>query len=132
MKDKIIAMLSKDVLAVVWIAFIASIIAMTLWFQSYIKDIIIISVLFLVFTLLEPYILHSDAHIVRMITGSKSAPRWKKFPLFFLAIVGLYFLYSFLQSVLAVALPTGGINLVFVAIWLILLFVIYNYRIISK
>ncbi|MEK6923432.1 MAG: hypothetical protein AABW84_01955 [Nanoarchaeota archaeon] len=130
MKDKIIAALKKDVLAVIWITFIASIVIMTVWFQSSLKDLIIVSVLFILFYYFEQIIVNPKGIIAFL--GVKSAPRWKTFPIFFVGIIAIYFGFVFLQEILTKTLPTGGINIVFVAIWLILLFIMYDYKILLQ
>ena len=127
---KIITALKKDVLALIWIAFIVSIVVMTVWFQSSLKDIIIISVLFILFYYFEPIILNPKGIIT--LLGVRFAPRWKTFPIFFIGIILIYFGYVFLQEILTRTLPTGGINIVFVAIWLMLLFVMYDYKILMQ
>jgi hypothetical protein len=133
MANRLTEKLKRDTLGLIWIVFIASLVVMTLWFKPYIKDLIIISILFLVFCLLEPFLLHSGSkEFANILPGGRAAPRWKKFPIFFGSIILLYFVYALLEEAMGRALPTGGINLVFVAIWIILLFIIYNYQIIRK
>src|SRR3989344_1444821 len=93
---KIITALKKDVLALIWIAFIVSIVVMTVWFQSSLKDIIIISVLFILFYYFEPIILNPKGIIT--LLGVRFAPRWKTFPIFFIGIILIYFGYVFFQG----------------------------------
>ena len=127
---KLIVALTKDVLALIWIAFIIAIVAMTFWFQAYLKDLIIISVLFILFFYFEQIITNPKG--ILSFLGVKSAPRWKTFPIFFIGVIAVYLGYVFLQEILTRTLPTGGINIVFVAIWLILLFIMYDYKILMQ
>jgi hypothetical protein len=63
--------------------------------------------------------------ITKIISRGKEVPPWKRFPLFFLAILILFALERSLEVVLDETIPTESINIILVIFWLLSLFLIY-------
>ena len=125
--------LKKDVYAIMWIALIIALIAMTFFAKAYIRDMLVISILFLIFWFLEPFLFGATGKTVTaFLSRGRKVPRWKRFPLFFLVIVMLYVLYSGIQAVMTYAFPAGSVNVVIVALWLGFLFLIWNYKVVGE
>jgi hypothetical protein len=93
---------------------------------------IIVSILFFAFLLIEPMVrLAHGSKITKIISRGKEVPPWKRFPLFFLAILILFALERSLEVVLDETIPTESINIILVIFWLLSLFLIY-YMVFSK
>ncbi|MCX6774530.1 MAG: hypothetical protein NTY99_00360 [DPANN group archaeon] len=121
--------LKKDVYAIIWIVMIASFIIMTLFFKSYLKDMIVISILTIIFWYLEPLLFGATGKTVTtFLSGGKHVPRWKRFPLFFLIIIFMDILWNGIQFSIERIFPTQSINLVFVALWVGFLFLLWVYK----
>lgn len=116
----------KDVFALIWIIFIAAIIILTYFGKYYVKDMIVVSILFLAFIMLEPLVhMAHGSSVTRLISGGKYVPAWKRFPIFFIAIIIIFAIKEFLEVSLDHAFPAGAVNIVFVAFWLAFLFLLY-------
>ena len=112
-----------------WIIFAISIIAMTLYFKAYIKEMINISILFLIFWVVEPLILGVSGTTVTTLLGrGKTVSNWKRFPLFFIAVIMVYVLYSSVEELLGMAYLEEHVNFVFVMTWLGMLFLLWIYK----
>jgi len=121
--------LKKDVYALIWIALIAAFVIMTLFFKSYIKEMVAISILTIVFWYLEPLLFGATGKTVTaFLSGGKKVPRWKRFPLFFLIIILIDVLWNAIYYGVELAFPTQSINLVFVALWVGFLFLLWVYK----
>ena len=123
---RIVRKLRKDSFAVMWLILIISLALMTYFLKSYVKDMIVISILFLIFKYLEPliYSVHKRS-ATTILSGGHSVPTWKRFPIFFLEILLAYIIYGTLQTALDTAFPSGSINIVFVALWVGFLFLLW-------
>jgi len=119
-------LLKKDTYTVIWIILIAAIILLTYYGKAYVKDMIVTSIMFLAIVLLEPMV--QQAHstkFTRLLSGGKNVPVWKRFPIFFVAIIIVFAIKHFLEDGLDHAFPAGAVNIVFVAFWLAFLFLIF-------
>jgi len=124
--DQLFDLIKKDTFAFIWLIFIASIILLTFYGKEYVKSMIVVSIMFLAFIMLEPLVhMAHGSKVVRMISGGKHVPTWKRFPVFFVAILIVFAIKEFLEEGLDRAFPAGSINIVFVAFWLAFLFLIY-------
>ena len=131
-KNGVADLIQKDIFAIIWIAFIVIIILLTFYGKEYIKDMIIVSIIFLAIFLLEPIVKMSHSNkLVQFISRGKPVAPWKRFPVFFLAILVVFSLKHFLEIGLDEALPIESINIILVLFWLLSLFFIY-YLIFSK
>jgi len=121
--------LKKDVYAIIWIALIAALILMSVFGKVYIRDMMVISILFVIFWYLEPWLygMHGKS-VTTLLSRGQRVPTWKRFPIFFLEILLLYAIYSGLQSALESAFPAGSVNIVIVAMWVGFLFLLWVYR----
>ncbi len=121
--------LRKDTLAIIWVVFIVTLTIMTLYFKSYVKDMIVISLVFLIAWYLDDYIYcgHGKS-ITTFLCRGRRVPSWKRFPIFFLEIVVLYGGYVFLENVLDYAFPAQAINFVLVILWIGFLFLLWIYK----
>jgi hypothetical protein len=121
--------LKKDMYAIIWIAMIAALVGMTFFAKLYVRDMMVISILFVLFWYLEPFLygMHGKS-ITALLSRGHSVPRWKRFPIFFLEIILLYAIYSGLQSALESAFPAGSVNIVIVGLWLGFLFLLWVYK----
>ncbi len=125
--DKGLNLLQKDIFAIIWVIFIAIIILLTYYGKEYIKDLIIVSIIFLAFFLLEPIVRMSrGSKIAHMLSGGKYVPPWKRFPIFFVAVVIIFSIKHILEIGLDENLPTESINIILVIFWLISIFLIYH------
>ena len=124
--NKEVNKLKKDIYALIWIAFIAILVIMTFFFKIYIREMIAISILTIVFWYLEPLLFGATGKTVTAyLSGGKKVPRWKRFPLFFLVIIFIDFLWNGIYYAVEEAFPTQSINLVFVALWVGFLFLLW-------
>ena len=120
---------SRDVFTFIWLAFIAIIILMTFYFKPYVKGMIVISILFVIFWFLEPFLLGTPgSKVSSYLSNGRKVPGWKRFPLFFLVIVLLYIIYTGIQYALQLAFPEESVNIVFVALWVGFLFLLWHYK----
>ena len=127
--EKHVARLKKDVFAIMWIIFIATLIIMTLYFKQYVKDMIVISLVFLIAWYMDDYVYcNHRTSITTFLSRGQRVPSWKRFPLFFLEIVVLYGVYIFLENALNYAFPAQAINFVLVLLWVGFLFLIWIYK----
>ncbi len=116
----------KEPFTFIWLIFIAAIIALTYFGKHYVKDMIVVSMMFLAFIMLEPLVhMAHGKSVVKMISGGKYIPVWKRFPLFFVAILIIFAFKHSLEYALDKTFPTASINLVFVFFWLAFLFLIF-------
>jgi uncharacterized membrane protein len=121
--------LKKDVYVIIWIVFIAVLVIMTVFFKSYIRDMIAISILTLIFWFLEPLLFGATGKTVTaFLSRGKKVPRWKRFPLFFLVIIFIDALWNGIYYAVERAFPAASINLVFVALWVGFLFLLWVYK----
>ncbi len=121
--------LKRDTFAVVWIALIVALLLMTVFFKTYIKDMIVISILFLLFWYIEPLVLGVTGRTVTtFLSRGRRVPAWKRFPLFFLAIMVVYFAYVAIQATLDRAFPATSVNIVLVFLWVGFLFLLWVYK----
>jgi len=126
MTNKVASLMQRDIFAIIWIVFIVAIILLTFYGKEYIKDMIIISIIFLAIFLLEPLVKMSHSNkIVQFISRGKPVDPWKRFPIFFLAILVVFTLKHFLELGLDASLPLESINIILVLFWLLSLFFIY-------
>jgi len=124
--NQIKSLFKKDTFAFIWLIFIAAIILLTFFGQHYIKDMIVVSLIFLAFIMLEPLVhMAHGSKITRMISGGRHVPAWKRFPIFFIAIIIVFAIKELLEVGLDHAFPAHSVNIVFVAFWLAFLFLIY-------
>ena len=124
--DQLGNLVRKDTYAVIWLVFIAAIIILTYFGKHYIKDMIVTSIMFLAIVLLEPLVHQAHSNkLTRLISGGKHVPAWKRFPIFFVAILIVFAIKHFLEAGLDRAFGTSAINPVFVFFWLSFLFLIY-------
>jgi hypothetical protein len=122
----------RDVFALIWIAFIVVIVILTFYGKEYIKDMIIVSIIFLAIFILEPLVKMSHSNkLVQFISRGKPVKTWKRFPIFFMAILIVFTLKHFLEIGLEESLPLESINIILVLFWLLSLFFLY-YMIFSK
>ena len=120
--------LKKDTFAQIWVLFAAVLVAMTLFFKASVKSLIIVSILFMLFWYVEPVIFGATGKTVTTyLSKGQKVPRWKRFPLFFLAIVALDLIYTGIQELFDIAFPETSVNLVFVLTWLGFLFLMWVY-----
>ncbi len=130
--NKVMDFIKRDLFAIIWIIFIAIIIYLTFFGKEYIKDMIVVSILFLAFILLEPLVrMAHGSKITHFISGGKPVPSWKRFPIFFVAILIVFSIKHVLEIGLDQGFPTESVNIILVVFWLITLFSIY-YLIFSK
>lgn len=130
--DKATDLVRKDIFAIIWIVFIVIIIYLTFFGKEYIKEMIVVSILFLAFFILEPIVrMAHGGKITQMISGGKDVPPWKRFPIFFVAILIVFAIKHLLELGLAETFPTESVTIILVVFWLIALFLIY-YIIFSK
>ncbi|MEM5804863.1 MAG: hypothetical protein QXU82_03425 [Candidatus Aenigmatarchaeota archaeon] len=121
--------LKQDTYAYIWIIFIIALALMTLYFKMYIKEMINVSALFILFWYLEPLMFGVTGTTATTILGKgKFIPAWKRFPLFFLVIIFVYVLYNGVKMVLDIAFPEEHVNFVFVIMWLGLLYLLWIYK----
>jgi hypothetical protein len=124
--DKALELIRKDVFAIIWAIFIVLIIYFTFFGKEYIKEMIVVSIMFLAFFLLEPLVTMSHgSKIAQFISGGKHVPSWKRFPIFFVAILIVFTIKHLLDIGLEETFHTESVNIVFVVFWLIALFAIY-------
>ena len=82
---RIIELIRKDTFAFIWVVFIAFMVYLTFYGKTHVKDMIIISLIFLMFVLLEPLIhMSHKSSFVRFISNgnrlSKTDSQRKKHP----------------------------------------------------
>jgi len=124
--DQIVDLIKKDIFAFIWLIFIAAIILLTYYGKEYVKSMIVVSIMFLAFIMLEPLVhMAHGSKVVRLISGGQHVPAWKRFPIFFVAILIVFAIKELLEVGLDRAFPAGSVNIVFVAFWLAFLFLIY-------
>jgi hypothetical protein len=130
--NRVFEFLQRDIFAIIWIVFIITIFYFSFYGKEFIKDMIIVSILFFAFLLIEPMVrLAHGSKITKMIARGKDVPPWKRFPMFFLAILILFALERGLEFGLDETIPTESINIILVIFWLLSLFLIY-YLVFSK
>jgi hypothetical protein len=121
--------LKSDTFAYIWLAFIAVLVLMTYFFKPYVKGMIVISILFVIFWFLEPFLLGTPgSKVSTYLSNGQRVPGWKRFPLFFLVIILLYLIYTGVQYGLELAFPEESVNIVFVALWVGFLFLLWHYK----
>jgi len=121
--------IKKDTYAIIWIAFVLVLIIMATFFKSYIRDMIAISLLTIIFWFLEPLLFGATGRTVtNFLSRGRSVPRWKRFPLFFLIIIFMAVLWNGIYYAVEQAFPTQSINLVLVAMWVGFLFLLWVYK----
>lgn len=126
-QNKAVDMVRKDVFAVIWIALIAIIILLTLYGKHIMYEMITVSILFLLFLLLEPVMKMSHgSKISQYISGGKYVPPWKRFPIFFVVVLIVFTIKHYLENYLEHAFPEEHVNVVLVLFWFIALFSIYH------
>ena len=125
---KHIRAIQKDIFAIIWIIFAAALALMTLFFKVYLRDMIVISIMFILFWFLEPvmYGMHGRS-ITSLLSRGQTVPKWKRFPLFFLEIILLYIIYAALQTVIESTLPASAVNFILVLLWVGFLFLLWQY-----
>jgi len=124
--NQVSELLKKDTYAVIWIIFIAAIGLLTYFGKAHVKDMIVTSIMFLAFLMLEPLVRQSHStKLTRLISGGKHVPVWKRFPIFFVAIIIIFAIKHILEVGLDHAFPAGAVNIVFVAFWLAFLFLLF-------
>lgn len=124
--DRTVDFLKRDVFAIIWVVFIVVIILLTFFGKEYIKDMIVVTILFLVIFMLQPLVrLSAGSKITKKISGGKEVPLWKRFPLFFVAILIVFTIKHVIELGLDQAFPKHSINIVLVSFWLVALFAIY-------
>ena len=121
--------IGHDVFTYIWIAFIISLILVMMFFRGYVKQMINMSVLFLIFWYLEPLVFGmTGTTMTTLISRGRKVVEWKRFPLFFLVTILVYLIYSGVEMVLDMAFPEEHINPVFVIMWLAMLFLLWVYK----
>lgn len=116
----------KEPFTFIWLIFIAAIIALTYFGKHYVKDMIVVSILFLAFLMLEPIVhMAHGSKFTKLISGGRRVPVWKRFPVFFMAILIIFAIKHFLEYGLDRAFPSYAINIVFVFFWLAFLFLLF-------
>ena len=121
--------LRKDTFAIIWVVFIAAFVIMTVFLKNYIREMVAISILTIIFWYLEPLLFGATGKTVTaFLSGGKRVPRWKRFPLFFLIIILVDALWNAIYYGVELAFPTQSINLVFVILWLGFLFLLWHYK----
>ena len=124
--DQARELLMRDVFAIIWVILIIVIILLTFYGKEYIKEMIVVSILFLAFFLLHPIVrMAHGSKITKIISGGKEVPPWKRFPIFLLAIFIIFGIKHLLDLGLGQMFPEHSINIVLVVFWLIALFSIY-------
>ncbi|WP_455393019.1 hypothetical protein [[Eubacterium] cellulosolvens] len=124
--DKGVDFLRKDIFAIIWIIFIVVIIYLTFFGKEYVKEMIVVRIMFLAIFLLHPIVrMAHGSKITKFISGGKYVPAWKRFPIFFLAILLIFAIKHFLELGLAHTFTTDSVNIILVVFWLIALFSIY-------
>lgn len=113
--DKVIDILKRDIFAIIWVIFIIIIIYLTFFGKEYIKDMIIVSILFLAFIMLEPLVrMAHGSTITKLISGGKDVPAWKRFPIFFVAILIIFTIKHLLELGLEHSFPTESVTIILV------------------
>jgi len=126
--DKEVRMLRKDIFAQIWVVLAVVLVVMTLYFKAYVKGMIIISILFMMFWYLQPLVFGvTGKTVTTYLSRGQKVPWWKRFPLFFLFIVMLAVLNAGLEAVFSMAFPEESVNIVFVIMWLGFLFLLWVY-----
>jgi len=126
--EKHVSRLKKDVFALIWIVFAVALLIMSVYFKEYVKDMIVISIMFILIRYLEPilYNMHGNS-VTTFLSRGAHVPKWKRFPLFFLEIIFLYIVFQGLQLLIEYAFPTTSINIIVVIFWLGFLFFLWYY-----
>ena len=118
--------LEKDTFSYIWFIFIIVLILTTVAFKSYVKEMINISILFMIFFYLEPIMFGVTGRTATTILSrGRDVPVWKRFPLFFLVVIFVYVLYTGIQFALDLAFPEEHVNIVFVLTWLGFLYLMW-------
>lgn len=126
---KEVRMIENDVFTYIWIAFIVALVGMMVFFKGYVKQMINISILFLIFWYLEPIIFGmTGTTVTTLLSRGRKVTEWKRFPLFFLVTILVYVLYSGVEMALDLAFPEEHVNPVFVIMWLGMLFLLWVYK----
>lgn len=121
--------IKQDVFALIWILFAAVLLAMSVYFKDFIKEMMVISVLFLVFWYLEDIMFGmTGTTVTTVISRGKKIEAWKRFPLFFLAVVLIDVVWNVMWYLLDLAFPGEQVNIVFIGMWLGLLFLLWVYK----
>jgi hypothetical protein len=88
-----------------------------------------ISILTIIFWYLEPLLFGATGKTVTaFLSRGQKVPRWKRFPLFFLIIILIDVLWNAIYYSVELAFPAQSINLVFVALWVGFLFLLWVYK----
>ncbi|MFH0829559.1 MAG: hypothetical protein V1887_00145 [Candidatus Aenigmatarchaeota archaeon] len=121
--------IGHDVFTYIWIAFIVALILTMMFFRGYVKQMINMSVLFLIFWYLEPLVFGmTGTTMTTLLSRGRKVAEWKRFPLFFVVTILVYVIYSGVEMVLDLAFPEEHINPVFVIMWLGMLFLLWVYK----
>jgi hypothetical protein len=120
--------MEKDTFSYIWFIFIVAIVVMTVGFKGYMKEMINVSILFIIFWYLQPLTFGMTGRTVTtVLSKGQDVPIWKRFPLFFLVIVILYLINRGIQLALDMAFPDEHVNVVFVIVWLGFLYFVWVY-----
>ena len=126
-QNKIQEMFQNDIFTWIWIVFIGLIIYFTYFGREFVREMIITSIMFLAFFLLEPLVkMAHGSKVTEFLARGKNIPPWKRFPIFFIAILIVFAIKHFLEENLNEAtFPEQSVTIVLVVFWLIALFAIY-------
>jgi len=126
-QNKIQEMFQNDIFTYIWLVFIVLIIYFTYFGKEFVREMIITSIMFLAFFLLEPLVkMAHGSKVTEFLARGKQIPPWKRFPIFFIAILIVFAIKHFLEKNLdEQTFPEHSVNIVFVVFWLIALFAIY-------
>ena len=120
--------MEKDVFSYIWLLLIVTVIILTVGFKGYMKEMINVSILFIIFWYLQPLTFGMTGRTVTtVLSKGQDVPIWKRFPLFFLVIVVLYLINTGIQAALNMAFPDEHVNIVFVIVWLCFLYFVWVY-----
>jgi hypothetical protein len=123
------AELKQDTFVYIWSLFVIAFVVMTIYFKSYVKEMINISVLFMIFFYLEPLMFGvTGTTVTTLLSRGRKVANWKRFPLFFLIIIMVYVMYTGVQAILDMAFPEEHVNIIFVLMWLGMLFLLWIYK----
>lgn len=124
--EKKVKELEKDVFAIMWLILIIVLVILTVFFKPYLKQIINISIVFMIFYYMQPLMFGMTGRTVTtFLSRGQKVPVWKKFPLFVLVVVIINLLYSGIQTVLDIAFPEEHVNIVFVIVWMGFLYLMW-------
>ena len=119
----------KDTFAIMWVILIATIMVMTFLYKTHVRDMIVISFLFVIFWYFESLMISATGTTIStFLAHGKKVPKWKRFPLFFIVIMLLYVIYAVLQRAMEIAFPSGSVNIVIVVLWLGFMYLIWTFK----